>query len=73
MTLVLEHGDQRIPLAMLAQYRAKDMFDSLGGNNTTRAILSAFRAYREVDQVAEARAFEIADGLRKQGLDVTSA
>ena len=71
MTILLEAGSLRVPLAALRQYRAYDLFDSVAGNSSVRAILSGLRLYRDIDVVAEARAFEIADALRKQGLSVT--
>jgi hypothetical protein len=68
--IVLEIGTRRIPVAALRQYRARDMFDSIGGNSSLRAILSGLRMYRDIDQLAEARAFEVAEVFRKQGLDI---
>lgn len=66
--LALESAGQRVPLAVLTQYCAKDMWDSLGGNDSVRAILSGLGLYRDIDAVAEARAFELKDALARQGL-----
>jgi hypothetical protein len=70
IALVLESGSQRIVVAVLSQYRAVDMFDSLGKNDTLRAVLSGLRLYRDIDGLAEARAFEVQEALRRQGLSV---
>ncbi len=70
VALVLDDGSRQIPLAILQQYKASDMGDSLGGNDSLRAIFSGLRIYRDVESVAEARGFEIADALRRQGLNV---
>jgi hypothetical protein len=69
--IVLEAGSVRVPFVVLKQYHAYDIFDSLGtGNSALRSLLSGLRLYRDIESVAEARAFEIADSLRKSGLNV---
>ena len=71
VTITLDCGGKQVPIAVLTQYRAYDAFDSQGGNELTRGFLSVLRFYREVDTVAEARGFEVADALKKQGLAVS--
>jgi hypothetical protein len=72
ITLVLDDGERRVPLAMFSQYRAVDAGDGtgIGGNDMTRAVLTSLRLYRDLDACAEAWEFLIADALRKQGLNV---
>jgi len=71
VTITLDCGGKHVPIAVLSQYRAYDAYDSQGGNESIRGILSVLRVYRDVDTVAEVRGFEIADALKKQGLAVS--
>lgn len=72
VAILIEDGKLRIPLLLLQQYKAVDMYDSLGGGNAAlRAIYSGFSLLKDIDAIAEARAFEIADALRHQGLAIS--
>jgi hypothetical protein len=71
VTITLDCDGRQVPMARLSQYRAHDALDFLGGNASLRDFLSGLRLYRELDAVAEARGFEIADALRRQGLAVS--